>query len=206
MRFVSGFYPAGTIVASTTLSAAISTAAGSNTGNGTIGTLNSGPLTLPGVYIATLTSATAFAVVGPDGTAINNGVVGVAYNSPSGTVYAGLSATITAGTTPFVVGDKFLITVPGRGMGKAYNHASADGSQVAAGVLEYDLTVDSSGAHYYGQTALESNGGIRFEAEYWITGLFDTATLIGLDAYAVGQLGRFVYGNLTDGGDFLLLG
>ncbi len=80
-------------------------AVGGNTGNGTIGTLSSTSAAQAGVYKATMTAATAFAVTAPDGTQLKAGATGAAYTA------GGVTFTITVGVTPMIAGDAFNITV-----------------------------------------------------------------------------------------------
>ncbi|WCM21367.1 hypothetical protein NDK50_07940 [Paraburkholderia bryophila] len=79
--------------------------AGSNTGNGTIGTLSATSAATPGAFKVTFTAATAFNVTDPNGIALKAGATGAAYTAE------GLTFTITAGGTAFVAGDSFTVTV-----------------------------------------------------------------------------------------------
>lgn len=96
---------AGTVLGQSSVGTSAAAAAlGSNTGNGTIGTIT--PVTIPtqiGVYSLVFTSATAFTVTAPNG-ATANGTVGVAFSA------LGIGFTITAGGTAFVANDSFVIT------------------------------------------------------------------------------------------------
>lgn len=80
-------------------------AGGGNTGNGTIGTLSATQSAQSGVYKVTMTGATAFQVVAPDGSQLKVGATGAAYTAD------GLTLTITVGGTPMVAGDTFDVTV-----------------------------------------------------------------------------------------------
>jgi hypothetical protein len=79
---------------------------GGNTGNGGF---TAGPVTEPGVklgaYIVTFSSATAYMVTDENGDSLWGGTAGVAYSG------AALGFTLSAGTTAFVAGDAFTITV-----------------------------------------------------------------------------------------------
>lgn len=125
---------AGTILGQATNGTAVG-AAGTNTGNGTIGAVTLGAQALPGVYVAKITKAAAnagdFSVTDPQGDVVGVGTVGVAYNN------GGLGFTIADGATDFIVGDSFNITVTGTGKWRALNLAGTDGSQRAAAIL-YD--------------------------------------------------------------------
>ena len=77
-----------------------------NVGNGTMGPATATPSVVPGGYVVTFTSATAFTVHGENDPSFNQtGVAGTAFNQ------GGLSFTITAGSTPFGAGDAFSIFV-----------------------------------------------------------------------------------------------
>jgi hypothetical protein len=105
-------------------------AAGSNTGNGTIGTLANGAAALPGAYLLTATSATNFTVTDPKGTSMPPATVGANYSD------AKLAFKITAGGTPFVAGDTFTVTVPnGSGSYVLSAAAATDGSQTPSAIL-----------------------------------------------------------------------
>lgn len=97
---------AGTVLG-TVLSAltAVAAALGTNTGNGTFGTITpqAAPATMVGTYNVALTSSTAFTVTAPDGQTAT-GTVGSAFAG------LGIGFTITAGGTPFAVGDSFALT------------------------------------------------------------------------------------------------
>jgi hypothetical protein len=91
-------------VALGSLSAAAAAKSG-NTGNGTFGTITPPSTAKVGAYVLTLTSATAFSLVDPNGDELAPGAVGTAYSSFD------LGFTLTAGATAFVAGDAFTITV-----------------------------------------------------------------------------------------------
>ena len=76
-----------------------------NVGNGTIGALSATQSAQVGVYVATMTGATAFQVVAPDGNQLKAGATGAAYTA------GGVTFTITVGATAMAAGDKFTVTV-----------------------------------------------------------------------------------------------
>ena len=81
-------------------------AAGANTGNGTFGAITVYETTPVGSFFVLFSAATVFAVYRPDGTKLSTaGATGAAFRD------GGLAFTITAGGTPFVAGDSFIITV-----------------------------------------------------------------------------------------------
>jgi len=109
----------------------IASAAGTNTGNGTIGSLSvQGYAAKAGVYSVEFDDATHFVVSDPTGAEVGHGTTGVAFKA------GGLSFTITAGGTAFVPGDSFAVTVAaGSSKYKPFDPANVDGSQIPAGVL-----------------------------------------------------------------------
>lgn len=122
----------GTVLGMVTSLDAISTA-GTNTGNGTIGSLASGTGAKAGVYTIVATSATTFTVVDPEGIALPNATAGAAYSQ------SGIGFEITAGATAFVAGDSFSITVVDAvGQYKLSVATASDGSQNPSAVLADD--------------------------------------------------------------------
>jgi hypothetical protein len=101
----------------------------------------------------------------------------------------GASLTLTKGT---VIGIK---TADSKAY--AYNNGNADGTEVAKGILIYDVTTDGSGNVTLG------GGGLlapTFKtAPYWYTGTFKTSEMTGLDAAGVADLGRLISGTAADG-------
>lgn len=95
----------GLVTAALTATAA---ALGTNTGNGTFGTITpqAAPATLVGIYGLAMTDATHFTVTAPDG-ATSTGTTGVAFSA------LGIGFTLTAGGTAFVAGDGFAFTTVG---------------------------------------------------------------------------------------------
>jgi hypothetical protein len=95
----------GTILGlQTTGATAAASALGTNTGNGTFGTIT--PVAVPtqlGGYSVLFTAATSYTVTAPSG-ATANGTTGVAFSA------LGIGFTITAGGTAFVAGDSFALT------------------------------------------------------------------------------------------------
>lgn len=108
-----------------------SAAGGTNTGNGTMGSLSvAGYAAKVGVYTVEFDDATHFVMTDPTGAEVGHGTTGVAFKA------GGLGFTITAGGTAFVPGDSFAVTVAaGSGKYKPFDPANVDGSQVPAGIL-----------------------------------------------------------------------
>lgn len=123
-----------------TLSGANMSGGAANTGNPTFGTITRGAkFNANGSYIVTMTAATVFTLVDPNGDVLTTtGATGVAFTDPQ------ISFTLTAGGTPAVAGDRFVIT-PAAGSGKytLCNQAATDGSQVPVAILAD--TTDATG-------------------------------------------------------------
>lgn len=119
------------VTAKVGLPTATATAKSTNTGNATCGTVScNGYAPAVGIYTVEFTAATKFTVENPLGEVIGKGATGTAYSG------GGLGFTITAGSTAFVAGDSFAITVAeGSGQYAQWNPAAADGTQVVAGIL-----------------------------------------------------------------------
>jgi hypothetical protein len=128
-----------------------------NTGNPTFGAIARGPNYQLGGYKVTMLTATTFSVLSPSGTALPNGSTGVPY------VNNHLSFTLTAGGTPAVAGDSFIIqAAPGSGSYALCNAAAVDGSQVPSGILA-DVTDATLG---------DVNAGIYITGEFNQNALF----------------------------------
>lgn len=114
---------------------AASVANGGNTGNSTSSAVTTtGYAPAVGVYKVTFARAVTdlgtFVVEDPDGAVIGHGVVGTAYAG------GGLSFTIADGSTDFVGGDQFTVTVAaGSGKATQWNPSAVNGSQIVSGVL-----------------------------------------------------------------------
>lgn len=78
-----------------------------NTGNGTVTGISAGAATQYVGYRISLTSATTFRVDAPDDTVVGTGTVGTPFTSSQ------INFTVTAGGTPFVSGDRFVLVTQG---------------------------------------------------------------------------------------------
>jgi hypothetical protein len=123
-----GHLAPGLIIADVALTYTAAPATGTNTGNGTIGSITAQPPALAGAYSVVFTDATDFTVTNPYGVVVGAGQPGVAFGG------AGLEFTITAGTTPFVANDSFTVTVAWTGGGWA-PLTSATGTPLAYAIL-----------------------------------------------------------------------
>lgn len=99
----------GVVVGGTFAATAVSAALGTNTGNGTMGTVTVSAGAKQGAYVLTITEPGAnvgtFIVEDPDGIQIGDGAVASAFSA------GGLAFTLADGATDFVAGDSFTITV-----------------------------------------------------------------------------------------------
>lgn len=83
---------------------------------------------------------------------------------------------------------------------KPYNDANTDGSEVARGISKYAFTTDQYGRITFGDVSTGGPHGERFQsAPIYTSGRFDVASLTGLDAAAVTDLGRLESGTISDG-------
>ena len=123
-------YEAGTVLGRQTLGAPVAAAKAGMTGNGTITALALAGCAVIGCYSLVATGANAFAVFDPAGKRMSDAVAGTPYTDPA------LDFTVTEGTTPFVAGDTFVITVPrGTGQYVPLSDTVFDGSHIAQAVL-----------------------------------------------------------------------
>lgn len=154
----------GTVIGKVAIGAVTGAAQAGNTGNGTIGTLSAGTGAQIGVYTAVCiepaANAGTFEVQDPAGVVVGVATVAVAFAGE-------VNFTIADGATDFVAGDRFNITVAaGTGKVKASPETGSDGSEVAAGILLYD--VDASAADVKGvivvRDAIVSQLGLTFDS------------------------------------------
>lgn len=121
---------AGTVLgAITSALTAAAVALGSNTGNGTFGTITpqAAPATIVGTYTLLMTDATHYIVTAPDG-ATATGTTGVAFSA------LGIGFTLAAGGTAFIAGDTFTFTVVGT-QGNPTITSAAGGTNTGNGTL-----------------------------------------------------------------------
>lgn len=139
ISLLAGKHARGTLLGRVTLGDATSAAkAGGNTGNGVL-TLDAAPRldgAQAGVYSVTCTAAAAnggtFTVVAPDGYSLGTVAVGATFTNQ-------IKFSIADGSTDFIVGDRFNITVAA-GLGGFVQSLSTanDGSQVPEAILAED--------------------------------------------------------------------
>ena len=167
---------AGLVFSIEAFGAPATVATAGNHGNGTIGAIT--PLAAAGAtpgaeigtYVLTMTSATAFALLAPDGRELATGTAGQAYSDQIG-------FTLTAGGTAFQAGDSFSITViPGTGMATPYV-----GTAPAAGIIYNRAFVPALGTKTL--TSIVRNAEVNYSELQWAVGVTPTQ-----QAAAVAQL------------------
>lgn len=133
----------GQVLGQITVGASATVAAMANTGNGTIGTVTLAAGAQAGAYFAyaiePATNGGKFVVEDPAGKTIGIATVAVAFSA------GGLTFTIADGSTDFVSGDSFTITVAaGSGKYAPYDPAGTDGRQKAVAILYAGLDTSAS--------------------------------------------------------------
>ncbi len=166
ITLASGTLARGSVLGKVT-EGAVTVGAGTNTGNGTVGSVARGVNAKLGAYTLTATSATTFTVTDPEGESLPEATVGTAYVNPE------ITFTITAGATAFATGDSFTLAV-GAGSGEyVLSVATAtDGSQRPAAIL-VDYADASAGAVAAGAYVMgEFNGNyLTFDASWTLAAL-----------------------------------
>ena len=134
---------AGTVLGRTASAGTITGAAvAGNTGNGTIGALTVGAGAKEGVYklgiVEPAANAGEFVLEDPDGNAVGNGTVGVAFAGQ-------INFTLSDGAVDFAAGDQFNITVSQlTAKFKILNPTGTDGSERAGGILLADVNATAA--------------------------------------------------------------
>lgn len=164
---------------------AASAANAGNTGNSTSSAVTvTGYAPILGNYKITFIKANTnlgtFQVEDPTGQVIGHGVVGTAFSG------GGISFTIADGSTDFLEGDQFVVTVAaGSGKYVQWNPSAIDGSQTVAGILYgyKDATSSDKAA-----TAVVRSAEVNLSELIWPTGANAatiTAGVAGLKAIGV---------------------
>lgn len=124
-------YPIGTVLGRTFVSTSVTATAGTNTGDGAIGTVTATGKAQRGTYtiriIKAATNAGDFTVSDPSGAVIGNGTVAVAYSNQ-------IAFTLADGATDFAVGDSWTVEVVGDYKYKMVEATATDGSAVARAI------------------------------------------------------------------------
>jgi hypothetical protein len=145
----------GTVLATKSVADAVVVAAvGGNTGNGTVTlatVVNSTTVPAPGAYTLRVNTAVAhggvLSLIDPNGAQIASNLV-MTPGAGGATVFevGGLQFTVTDGSTDFVVGDSFTLTVAtGSNKLVPYSSTGAGGAQIATDVLTYEVTRTGAG-------------------------------------------------------------
>ena len=124
-------YPIGTVLGRTFVSTSVTATAGTNTGNGAIGTVTATGKAQRGTYtiriIKAATNAGDFTVTDPSGAVTGYGTVAVAYSNQ-------IAFTLADGATDFVVGDSWTVEVVGDYKYKQVEATATDGSNIARAI------------------------------------------------------------------------
>ncbi|MCX7664398.1 MAG: hypothetical protein N2112_02505 [Gemmataceae bacterium] len=104
-------------------------------------------------------------------------------------------SSLTGGTSPAVVVAKTTAGNPAAGFFDAYDDTATNGLHIAKAILQYDCRTDAQGKIYFGQQKSADNGKFSRTAPAFISGVFQTKFLVGLDANGVTDLGRLILGS-----------
>lgn len=147
-------YAEGTILARKSVADAVTaTAGGSNTGNGTVtlATVAAGSVVpLVGDYNFECTTAVTnggiFKLEDPNGSLVASDIVLTAGAGATTVVEAaGLTFTVTDGSTDFAAGDSFALTVAADGKMVIFASAGAGGAQIPMAALTYEVEATGAG-------------------------------------------------------------
>jgi len=164
-------YTPGTVLGKTLVSGSAAAVAGaSNTGNGTMGSITVSSHAKIGQYVLRITVASsnagAFEMLNANGSVVGTGNVASAF------VGAGLAFTLADGSTDFIVGDTFVITVTGTEKYKILENTASDGSAAFAGIYigaSNGLGIDTSVAATTDTTVLILERGPALVAKEGLT-------------------------------------
>jgi hypothetical protein len=164
-------YTPGTVLGKTLVSgSAAAVAGGANTGNGTMGSITVSSHAKVGQYVLRITVASsnagAFELLNSNGSVVGTGNVASAF------VGAGLAFTLADGSTDFIVGDTFVITVTGTEKYKILENTASDGSAAFAGIYigaSNGLGIDTSVAATTDTTVLILERGPALVAKEGLT-------------------------------------
>ena len=164
-------YTPGTVLGKTLVSGSAAAVAGaSNTGNGTMSSITVSSHAKIGQYVLRITVASsnagAFELLNANGSVVGTGNVASAF------VGAGLAFTLADGSTDFIVGDTFVITVTGTEKYKILENTASDGSAAFAGIYigaSNGLGIDTSVAATTDTTVLILERGPALVAKEGLT-------------------------------------
>lgn len=164
-------YTPGTVLGKTLVSGSAAAVAGAgNTGNGTMGSITVSAHAKIGQYVLRITVASsnagAFELLNATGSVVGTGNVASAF------VGNGLAFTLADGSTDFIVGDTFTITVTGTEKYKILENTASDGSAAFAGIYigaSNGLGIDTSVAATTDTTVLILERGPALVAKEGLT-------------------------------------
>ena len=120
-----------------------------------------------------------------------------------------VTAVFTGGTSPAVTIAHTTTGIGPNGSYGVYASTHTDGTQNAAGILEYPAFVNAAGQIFVtlSDAPVSEFGQYDLSAPMFYSGDFDYATLTGLDSTALtALLGRFVTGSLSAGAGVVHIG
>lgn len=124
-------YPIGTVLGRTFVSTSVTATAGTNTGDGAIGTVTATGKAQRGTYTIRINKAASnagdFTVADPSGNVIGFGTVAVAFSNQ-------IAFTLADGAADFVVGDSWTVEVVGDYKYKKVEATATDGSNIARAI------------------------------------------------------------------------
>lgn len=124
-------YPIGTVLGRTFVSTSVTATAGTNTGDGAIGTVTATGKAQRGTYTIRINKAASnagdFTVADPSGNVIGFGTVAVAFSNQ-------IAFTLADGAADFVVGDSWTVEVVGDYKYKMVESTATDGSAKACAI------------------------------------------------------------------------
>lgn len=124
-------YPIGTVLGRTFVSTSVTPTAGTNTGDGAIGTVTATGKAQRGTYTIRINKAASnagdFTVADPSGNVIGFGTVAAAFSNQ-------IAFTLADGSADFVVGDSWTVEVVGDYKYKQVEATATDGTAVACAI------------------------------------------------------------------------
>lgn len=106
-------------------------------------------------------------------------------------------SSLTGGTSPAIAVTETTAGRPAAGFYDAYDNGLSNGLEVAKVVLQYDCRTDAYGRIYLGQQKASDNGKFSRTAPAFVSGVFQTKLLAGLDSAGVADLGRLISGDTS---------
>lgn len=146
-------FVAGTILARKAVADAVTASAVTGTGNGTVTLATVVPgsvIPLAGIYTLTCTAVVTnggvFKLTDPNGAIVASGLsLTVGAGAVTVIETAGLQFSVTDGTTDFIIGDFFTLTVAAVNKLVPFATDGAGGAQIPKAILTYDVTSTGAG-------------------------------------------------------------